>query len=89
MLSLIKIFLSHIFVMPLGFDHHAIGFAAVIIFARFARRWIGEAESEPRGQLRLALRIDFLNVNPLAVAARLKAIAAACPRIFRAGSRTL
>jgi len=45
--------------MPLGFDHCAIGLAAVIIFDRFAGRGIGEAESEPGGQRRLPLRIDF------------------------------
>jgi len=49
--------------MPLGFDHRAVRITAVIIFDRFAGRWIGEAESEPRGQRRLPLRIDFLNVN--------------------------
>jgi hypothetical protein len=45
--------------MPFSFDHRAIGLAAVIIFDRFAGRWIGEAESEPRRQRRLPLRIDF------------------------------
>ncbi len=44
--------------MPLGFDHRAVRFAAVIIFDRFARRWISKAESEPGWQRRLPLRID-------------------------------
>jgi len=45
-------------IMPLGFDHCAVRFATVVIVDRLTRRGIGEAESEPRGQRRLPLRID-------------------------------
>jgi hypothetical protein len=54
-----EIVLPCFFIMLLGFDHRAVRFTAVIIFDRFAGRWIREAESEPRGQRRLPLRIDF------------------------------
>ena len=53
-----EIVLPSILIMALGFDHRAIRFTAVIIFDRLARRWISKAESEPRGQRRLPLRID-------------------------------
>ena len=51
--------LPYILIMPLGFDHCAVRFATVVIADRLTRRGIGEAESEPRGQRRLPLRIDF------------------------------
>ncbi len=61
--------------MSLGFDHRAIRFAAIVEEDSVARRWIGQAEREPRRQRGLALRIDdapdkllVLNIERLASA---------------------